>query len=576
MKRTDEKLSISGYSAKKLINLEATKIAPHAIIRYEGTQAYTDGRIITLPALNNYRSYDEKPVNIMTGYAIHESLHLKETDISLIGEGRIRTSPLETPNGPKHLPHTWKRIWNFMEDARIEKIGTATSHERRKYIDAARVFTAERTRKSLCSKAHPKPWIVLLACHCNLSNGWSSRPIDHQILSDTLAENPEYRPISEKIRQHIHTMHRTNDSYEESFRLLSTLATILTEDDPDEEENAEKDSDENDGLDGLSINNIQELLADDGENTPLKIIGKNPPHPKNPTKQGGHSEPEHEISFSISQIRKSRLLQQAIDSSPYRIPGFPSLPHAEPSDPELIKILTKLAHSRTTKKIARHQQSGDLDITNLHEIALQSDFIYQQTTKKIKHQIDMHLLIDISASTHNIIEQMTSSLHRITLSMKNYAAIRSSAHTYTNSTASNSQTKIIKTSSLFFNTIYTLEDHKPASLSNFRYWAMHQKISEGTPTHLALMHLHDKITKDPTRAHRSIVILITDGVPSDPNRTDMALRLMRKTGIISASIEIATQPLLKNRTDIAIQCPPGHSIQTSIAQALTQYSANRQ
>lgn len=72
-------------------------------VRIGGTEAYTDGNVIQLPALP--AQHDETFAGLVRGYADHEAAHIRHTDFSVCKQAR---SPLE------------KHIWNTFEDWRVE------------------------------------------------------------------------------------------------------------------------------------------------------------------------------------------------------------------------------------------------------------------------------------------------------------------------------------------------------------------------------------------------------------------------------------------------------------------------
>ncbi|WBF66030.1 VWA domain-containing protein [Desulfovibrio subterraneus] len=72
-------------------------------VRIGGTEAYTDGTVIQLPALP--AQHDETFAGLVRGYADHEAAHIRHTDFSVC---KLARSPLE------------KHIWNTFEDWRVE------------------------------------------------------------------------------------------------------------------------------------------------------------------------------------------------------------------------------------------------------------------------------------------------------------------------------------------------------------------------------------------------------------------------------------------------------------------------
>jgi Mg-chelatase subunit ChlD len=72
-------------------------------IRIGGTEAYTDGNVIQLPALPV--QYDESFINLVRGYTDHEAAHIRHTDFDVLK--RVQ-SPLE------------RHVFNILEDWRVE------------------------------------------------------------------------------------------------------------------------------------------------------------------------------------------------------------------------------------------------------------------------------------------------------------------------------------------------------------------------------------------------------------------------------------------------------------------------
>lgn len=69
-----------------------------------GTEAYTDGRHIQLPALPV--DGDTDLVNLVRAYVDHETAHIRFTDFTCIDDS---VTPFE------------KHVWNILEDWRVEK-----------------------------------------------------------------------------------------------------------------------------------------------------------------------------------------------------------------------------------------------------------------------------------------------------------------------------------------------------------------------------------------------------------------------------------------------------------------------
>lgn len=78
-------------------------------VRIGGTEAYTDGKIIQIPALPT--QHDDTFNGIVRGYIDHEAAHIRHTDFAMC---KLARSPLE------------KHLWNTFEDWRVENSMAAT------------------------------------------------------------------------------------------------------------------------------------------------------------------------------------------------------------------------------------------------------------------------------------------------------------------------------------------------------------------------------------------------------------------------------------------------------------------
>lgn len=120
-----------------------------------GNHACTDGKVIRLPAMAGVMSQDE-----MLGYVMHEAAHIRLTDFGVIGNGRT-FSPI------------WGELVNALEDVRIENEFERLYEGARMILDGCREVCVARLLKNVARfEANPAGTLGLY-CLCHGHVHWT-------------------------------------------------------------------------------------------------------------------------------------------------------------------------------------------------------------------------------------------------------------------------------------------------------------------------------------------------------------------------------------------------------------------
>ena len=499
--------------------------------------ACTDGNTIYFPSLPV--DTDEKLYYLVSSFIDHESAHIRFTDFQVLDNANM--SPLE------------KHIWNAIEDWRIE-------HELVKRYPGCREHFDWLIRNVVQEESHEKagdnpPAFSILNYILLTMRSWDVPELKTGCAEEALVIEKHWPGLRGKLDNILNQLpgncHSTGDSIEYARKIVNLLEKEADADSGSEPQSPEPIAnttrEESQGEDRNNLHDKTEEPASSpavegpererqgDTDTARKKRGSSTSVQEKLRKLIHAKEGELLTSFDEQLASELNATRTGMQNSGVRMAVEGQLEiHPLPENQRQESIaasralrtrLQALMQARTLRRTAPGRY-GRLDGRLLHRLSVQNPRVFLRREEVSGINTAVHILLDISASMHNSIRLATSACYAVASALSGIPGINVGVTAFPATTPND------------IPGVCPLVRHGQRVGIDFDVPA-----AGATPLAEALWWIAGQMV--PLKECRKILLLVTDGLPDNPEKVTEALLVLRQFGIKPVGIAICS-PALAN------------------------------
>lgn len=472
----------------------------------------TDGNTIYLPALPV--DADEELYYLVNSFIDHESAHIRFTDFQILDNANM--SPFE------------KHIWNSIEDWRIE-------HELVKRYPGCRehfnwlIRHVFKTKDNGKAGDNPPAFSVLNYILLTLRS-WDVPELKTECAEEALVIENHWPGLQGKLDNILNQLpdncHSTGDSIEYARKIVALLeevddSTPQSSQEQSDNSSSQEETEKSAQLLPAATQNARQ------ENTSSQAARGSLDRLLNGTEEDLPQLFDEQLAEALNSIRKN---------NPYRgtriaVEGQLEI-HPLPENLRLESLsasralrtrLQALMQARTLRRTAPGRY-GRLDGRLLHRLSVQNPRVFLRREEKPGINTAVHILLDISASMHDSIRLATSACYAVASALSGIPGINVGVTAFPAHTPDN------------IPAVCPLVQHGQRVGIDFDVPA-----AGVTPLAEALWWTAGQMV--PLKECRKILLLVTDGLPDNPEKVTEALLLLKQFGIKPVGIAICSPAL---------------------------------
>lgn len=476
--------------------------------------ACTGGNTIYLPALPV--DTDEKLYYLVSSFIDHESAHIRFTDFQILDNANM--SPFE------------KHIWNSIEDWRIE-------HELVKRYPGCRehfnwlIRHVFKTRDNGKAGDNPPAFSILNYILLTLRS-WDVPELKTECAEEALVIENHWPGLQGKLDNILNQLPGNCHSTEDSIEYARKIVALLEEVDDSTPQSSQEQSDNSSSQE--QTENSSQLLPAATQNA----------RQENASSQAARGSLDRLLNGTEEDLPQlfDEQLAEALNSTrknnPYRgtriaVEGQLEV-HPLPENLRLESLtasralrtrLQALMQARTLRRTAPGRY-GRLEGRLLHRLSVQNPRVFLRREEVSGINTAVHILLDISASMHNSIRLATSACYAVASALSGIPGINVGVTAFPATTPNDVPG------------VCPLVRHGQRVGIDFDVPA-----AGATPLAEALWWIAGQMV--PLKECRKILLLVTDGLPDNPEKVTEALLVLRQFGIKPVGIAICS-PALAN------------------------------